>query len=280
MFDDFSKRSKAVRAALDLAREGLGRHQPRRHRTGGQCQPRRSPPRVHLQERHPPRLPGRGRCRGAGQGPRCWRGAKPARPAVRSDHDAVRGDAALQGSAEAHLRLSLLPPRRGRAAALLLARLAILDAGRRRRQARRPWRRAPRRRAHRDLRQGVPGLARRRYAVARQDHGRARQAARQGRAHAVRHRDGLRRFLPLRSAGSCRAAGSAAGAPRRRPHRQPAARTDQSGRSSSSPGPDRSSGPSPGSALSTGSPASGVSGSSGRSSCVPAPGAISGTSPG
>ncbi len=62
MFDDFSKRSKAVRAALDLAEKkgwrdttltdiaqaaGLSLSDLRR--------------RVHLQERHPPRLPGQGR---------------------------------------------------------------------------------------------------------------------------------------------------------------------------------------------------------------------------
>ena len=67
MFDDFSKRSKAVKAALDLAEKkswrdttlsdiaqaaGLG------FRTG----------RVYLQERHPQRLPGQGRQGGACQG--------------------------------------------------------------------------------------------------------------------------------------------------------------------------------------------------------------------
>ena len=78
-------------------------------------------------------------------------------------------------------RRSLLPSGRGRAAPLLDARLAILDAGRRRRQARRPWRGASRRRPCRDLRQGVPRLARRCLAWARPHHGGARPQA-QGRA--------------------------------------------------------------------------------------------------
>ena len=94
--------------------------------------------------------------------------------------------------------VSALPARRSGAAHLRLARLAILDAGRRRRQARRSRRRAPRRRACRDLRQGVPRLARRRYAVARPHHGGARPAGSTTARHAVRHGSGLRRCLPLR----------------------------------------------------------------------------------
>ena len=105
MFDDFSKRSKAVRAALDLAeKRGWGDISLADIAQARQSRPRRSPARVHLQERHPPRLPGGGRRRGAGQGPRRRRGAKPARPAVRSHHDALRAMQPYKAGAQAHLR--------------------------------------------------------------------------------------------------------------------------------------------------------------------------------
>ena len=61
-----------------------------------------------------------------------------------------------------------------------------------------PGGRASRRRPRRYLRQSVLRVARRRHALARQDHGRARPASRQRRTHAVGHGDGLRRSLPLR----------------------------------------------------------------------------------
>ena len=227
MFDDFSKRSKAVRAALDLANErgwgdiGLADIAQRR-----QSRPRRSQARVHLQDRHPPRLPGRGRRRGARPGEIGRRSAKPARPAVRYRHDAVRGDAALQAGAEAHRGLSVLPARRGRDASLRVARLAILDAGRRRRQARRTRRRAPRRRTDRHLRQGVPGVARRRH---RRRSTRPWPRSTRGSARASACCQASRRPAAMSAASpadSCRAAGSAAAGRRLRParsrHRQPA----------------------------------------------------------
>ena len=49
-----------------------------------------------------------------------------------------------------------------------------------------------------DLRQGVRRLARRRYAGARPHHGRARPETAKGRTHARRHGDGVPRPLPLR----------------------------------------------------------------------------------
>ena len=62
MFDDFSKRSKAVRAALDLAEKNGWRDTSLAdiaQASGLSLADLRA--RVHLQERHPPRLPGRGR---------------------------------------------------------------------------------------------------------------------------------------------------------------------------------------------------------------------------
>ena len=197
MFDDFSKRSKAVRAALDLAKNkgwgevslsdiaaaaNLGLADLRREFT---C---KSDILRAFQAEVDAEVLAKARVAGEAQSPR-----DRLFDAIMTRFEAMQP---YKAGAEARRGVSALPPRRGRAALLRLARLAILDARQRRRQARRPRRRAQSRRACRDLRQSVPGLARRRYAVARQDHGRARQAARQGRAHAVRHGSGLRRCLP------------------------------------------------------------------------------------
>ena len=163
MFEEFSKRNKAVRAALELAAEGgwsAVTFAAIAERTRAEsC---RSSPRLHLQDGPAQGVSKRGRWRGPRQGETRRRSrAGPARPRVRHDHDALRGDGAVQASASPHLSRSLLPSGGSRADPAIVARLAILDACRRRRQARWSWCWPSRRGSCVDLRQGVSRLARR-----------------------------------------------------------------------------------------------------------------------
>ena len=173
-------------------RARLGRYEPRRHRPGRQSS---ASPISGASSRASPASSAPSRRKST---PRCSVGSSPAGDA-QSPRDRLFDIVMTRfelmqpykARVAAHRVLFVPPSRRGVGPVLHVARLAILDAGRRRRQARRTGRRAPRRRTDRGLRQSVSGLARRPVAVARQDHGRARPEARQGRAHAVKDRDGL-----------------------------------------------------------------------------------------
>ena len=161
MFDDFSKRSKAVRAALDLAKDkgwgetglsdiagaaNVGLADLRREFT---C---KSDILRAFQAEVDAEVLAKARVAGEAQSPR-----DRLFDAIMTRFEVMQPYKPALKRIAAYL---LLPARRGRAAALRLARLAILDARQRGRQARRPWRRAQSRWARRHLRQGVPGLAR------------------------------------------------------------------------------------------------------------------------
>ena len=115
MLDDFSNRNRAIRAAFELAAErgwdqvtfteiaertGLSLADLRRDFT---CK-------TDLLKG----VSGRGRCRGPGQDEARGRRAKAARPAVRPDHDALRGDGALQAGVGPHSCGAALPSGRRR----------------------------------------------------------------------------------------------------------------------------------------------------------------------
>jgi hypothetical protein len=59
MFEEYSKRNKAIVAALELAAEGgWKRRDVSRDCRAQRREPRRPSPRLHLQDGHPQRLPG------------------------------------------------------------------------------------------------------------------------------------------------------------------------------------------------------------------------------
>ena len=96
MFDDFSKRSKAVRAAFDLAKErGWGDISLADIAQAANLSLADLRREFSCKTDIITRLPERGRRGSARQGAAGRRGANPARPTVRRHHDKVRGDAAL-----------------------------------------------------------------------------------------------------------------------------------------------------------------------------------------
>ena len=137
MFEEYSKRNRAIQAALELAAEGGWRavtFAAIAERTGLSLADLRRDfiwktdllsafqsevDAEVLAKAKPAR-----RCR-----------TKPSRSRVRHDHDAVRGHVTVQARTSPYLQRSLLPSGGSRAAHSIVDRLAILDASRRRRQA-------------------------------------------------------------------------------------------------------------------------------------------------